>query len=244
MSVGRNVAAQVLAAILDSTIVALVKHQFGRTMGGDPSLKTEVVDTKMMLVPDPRAASDNVQHRLLNAFEEMKQHTIGHLVAVDETSPELSDELAKAERQDLDDAVLELIGITNPSQRLVVRNALYEQMTRLYRDIRRAEQKMQEHRKKTVRKSRPTAKTLAHEIWASFDVPPLWTTPADFLDADEPRELFSLPSGKIKVLPATLFEGAGIRIGNVFLETGDVARAHYLKAYASEQLWGEIEVPM
>lgn len=244
VSVDKDVNAEVLAAVLNSTVVALIKHQFGRTMGGDPLLKTEVVDTKMMLVPDPRVASDDVKQRLLNAFERMKHHTIGHLVAVDETTPELSGELAFAERQALDDAILELIGIRDAEKRLAVRNALYEQITKLYRDIRGAERKMQEHRKKAANKSRPTSKTLAREIWASFDTAPVWAKPADFLDADEPRQVYSLPPGKAKLVQQTLFKGAGVQVGDTFLETGDDTRAAYIKSYASAQLWGEVEVPL
>ena len=45
-----------LAAVLNSTIVGLFKHSFGRYLGREGNLKTEVVDTKMMVVPDPRRA--------------------------------------------------------------------------------------------------------------------------------------------------------------------------------------------
>ena len=54
-----------LWAMLNSTIVALAKHQFGRAAGVEGNLKTEVVDVNMMLVPDIRGASHG-SHRQSN----------------------------------------------------------------------------------------------------------------------------------------------------------------------------------
>lgn len=103
-----DVDGEMLAAVLNSTIVALSKHQFGRLAGREGNLKTEVVDTKMMLVPDPRGASPDVQARLLAAFAQMKARQTGALVDVDGSGAEPSGELATADRQALDDATLEL----------------------------------------------------------------------------------------------------------------------------------------
>ena len=48
---------ELLWAVLNSTVAALSKHQFGRAAGVEGNLKTEVVDVKMLLVPDVRRAS-------------------------------------------------------------------------------------------------------------------------------------------------------------------------------------------
>jgi len=109
---------QTLAAVLNSTITALSKHQYGRLAGREGNLKTEVVDTKMMLVPDPRNASESATTRLLAAFEQMKTRTIGALVDVDGHGLEPSGELAYGDRQELDDATLELLGVADPAIRL------------------------------------------------------------------------------------------------------------------------------
>ena len=113
-----GVDSELMAAILNSTIVALSKHQFGRYAGREGNLKTEVVDTKMMLVPDPRGASEAAKARLIAAFEEMKTREVGHLVEVDGTGDEPSGELARLDRQALDDATLELLGLTDAAARL------------------------------------------------------------------------------------------------------------------------------
>lgn len=238
-----NVQPSALAAILNSTIIGLFKHQYGRMMGGDPLLKTEVSDVKAMLVPDPRAATETAKERLVAAFEDMKTRPIHHLVNVDGHGLEPSGELAHGDRQELDDATLELLGVEDPAIRLALRTALYEEITTLYREIRRAEVSMQGHRNKALRRGAPTALTLAGEIWDSLEPKPTWKTPATFLDADEPTELFSISPGKTKILSSSLFEGVRVQIGDATHQVGDEARAAYLAAHARAQIWGEVEVP-
>ena len=43
----------ILGGVLNSTWVVLSKFQYGRPVGVEGNLKTEVVDVKMMLVPNP-----------------------------------------------------------------------------------------------------------------------------------------------------------------------------------------------
>ncbi|MGB8644715.1 MAG: N-6 DNA methylase, partial [Anaerolineae bacterium] len=102
---------EALAAVLNSTIVAMNKHQFGRYSGREGALKTEVVDVNMMLVPDVRKADRESAKRLRKAFASMRRRDTGKLVDVDGSGDEWSGELAMADRQELDDAVLELLGI-------------------------------------------------------------------------------------------------------------------------------------
>jgi type I restriction-modification system DNA methylase subunit len=66
--VPHDVNSVMLCACLNSTIVALTKTFFGRYVGREANLDTEVLDTKMMLVPDPRNASASVRRRLESAF--------------------------------------------------------------------------------------------------------------------------------------------------------------------------------
>ena len=51
-----GVQGKALTAVLNSTLVILAKHQFGRPVGVEGNLKTEIVDVSMMLVPDLRGA--------------------------------------------------------------------------------------------------------------------------------------------------------------------------------------------
>lgn len=58
-----------LTAVLNSTLVILAKHQFGRPVGVEGNLKTEIVDVSMMLVPDLRRASPKLIRSLEAAMD-------------------------------------------------------------------------------------------------------------------------------------------------------------------------------
>ncbi len=57
-----------LAGVLNSTWVVLSKFQYGRPVGVEGNLKTEVVDVKMMIVPDPEKASTGLNSKVAEAF--------------------------------------------------------------------------------------------------------------------------------------------------------------------------------
>ena len=114
-----------MAGILNSSWVVLSKFQYGRPVGVEGNLKTEVVDVNMMRVPDPRRADGDVLARVREAFRklkgrkalqflsarrmrEMAWRQAGKEVALEK----LSDlcELDMADRRELDDAVLAMLG--------------------------------------------------------------------------------------------------------------------------------------
>ncbi len=69
-----------LVAILNSTLVGLFKNFYGRYTGTEGYLKTEVVDVKLVEVPDPRGVSADLAKRLTDALERMSQRDVGRLV--------------------------------------------------------------------------------------------------------------------------------------------------------------------
>jgi len=231
-----------LCSVLNSTVVSLYKHHFGRMMGGDPMLKTEVVDMKMMLVPDPRMASESVKARLASALDSMAQREIGHLVAVDATGDELSGDLAMEDRQQLDNAVLEMIGVADPTERQTLLNELYAEITRLYRAIRIAEKKMQAFRSQTARRGKITPRSIAGEIWEALEHKPYYRTVRDFAVTDDTEEI-DLPEGKAAVVDANLWNPAGIKIGRHFLPLEHILRARYVKSLADDGIHGLVDIP-
>jgi len=64
------------------------------------------------------------------------------MVIVDSAEPGWSGELALTDRQQLDDSVLELLGIGDAMERESLRAELYDELTKLYRQIRISERKM------------------------------------------------------------------------------------------------------
>ena len=236
-----NLPAEVLTAVLNSTLVALCKHQFGRTMGGDPLLKTEVVDVKMMLVPDPSCASEAVRSRLTSALASMQKRRIHHLVAVDSSDPKPTGDLAMPDRQQLDDAVLELLGIADPEERECLRLELYAEMTRLYRSIRAAELRMNKFKAQKSRKGRITQQSIAGEIWDSFEPKPEYKMLADFA-AGQPYETIYLPAGKAKAVN-NLLAPHSLFVNGEYISLNEPQRVQYAKALSDAHISGAVAVP-
>ena len=173
----------VLAAVLNSTLVGLFKTFYGRFAGTEGNLKTEVVDVNLMEVPDPRGASEGVRNRLLDAFRSMTRRDVGRLVEESlmachsyqralelAVRPlELSEELRQEDRQQLDDAVLELLGVEDSGERGELRDRLYRETASHFRAIRVTEiQKMEDRARGGQR--RFTATEQAADAWDALDL--------------------------------------------------------------------------
>lgn len=222
----------VLCAVLNSTLVALSKHLFGRYMGREGNLKTEIVDVNMMLVPDPRGASSETKQKFLNAFSLMQKRK----------SQPLVEEFELQDRQELDDAVLEMIGVKKKQERRELRARLYEAMTALYREIREVELQVQKNRLAQARRGRTTPRSLAEEIWAGYDKSKIMIFPEDFIPKYTPFEMIELPAGPGKVLN-DLFTPPSLKVGSVIIPLQDVERVHFAKAALDAGRSGPVPIP-
>jgi hypothetical protein len=236
--------AQALCAVLNSTVVALSKQFFGRQFGGDPVLKTEVIDLSMMLVPDVRRADKVIVRRLCDALTKMRKRLALHLVDVDGAGEEWSGELALSDRQELDDAVLELLGISDANERQALRAELYAEMTKLYREIRATEKKMQKFRALTARHGRPSPQSLADEIWEAFEEKPTAKALHDFVPASAKTESVLLPPGKATLLTNDMFNPNSLRIGSQHIPFGTPERAEYALQVSEDGISGKVEIPL
>ena len=170
-----------LAAILNSTIVGLMKCFYGRYLGTEGTLKTEVVDMVLLEVPNPRGISVALADRMAKALEKMAKREVTHLVdqamldchseevmrEILAKPPQLPNELQHADRRELDDCVLELIGVTNPKKREKFLDELYLETTKYFRyqrtqDIQAMEDRAGNHGR------RLGAQDLAESIWHSL----------------------------------------------------------------------------
>jgi len=170
-----------LAAILNSTMVGLMKCFYGRYAGAEGTLKTEIVDMVLLEVPDPRGISPALAERMTKVLEKMTGREVTHLVEqamLDCHSEEvlrkilrkplpLPQELQQPDRRALDDCVLELIGVTQPKEREKLLEELYFETTKYYRyqrtqDIQAMEDRAGNHGR------RLGAQDLAESIWHSL----------------------------------------------------------------------------
>lgn len=172
-----------LVAVLNSTIVGLFKTFYGRFAGTEGNLKTEVVDVNLLEVPDPRGVSADLAKRLSDALDRMSKRDVGRLVEeqlMDCHTPErarklaagplvLAKELQKADRRDLDDVVLEMLGVVDPKERDELLGRLYEATARHFRDIRVVEIEKMEQRAKSSTK-RFSVHDLAADIWDAAEL--------------------------------------------------------------------------
>ncbi len=173
--------AGILPAILNSTFVAFVKHFYGRYAGTEGALDTEVIDCLLLDVPDPRGIGAHLVGRMRNAFVKMCGRTVTHLVedamlqchseeamrGILRKPSELPRELCQEDRRELDDCVLELIGVTDKKQRQRLLDELYRETAEYYRYVRTQEIQGAENRSgKKGRRLGP--QDLAESIWHSL----------------------------------------------------------------------------
>jgi hypothetical protein len=137
-----DAAGRALIPILNSTLIALIKTFYGRYAGTEGNLKTEIVDTLLLEIPDPRVATVAVASRLERALEKMQQRPVTHLLEesfrhckstvqlreLEHSALGLPLELQQQDRRELDDAVFELLGVEDAKRR----NSLID---RLYREV-------------------------------------------------------------------------------------------------------------
>lgn len=251
-----------LAAILNSTMVGLLKCFYGRYAGAEGTLKTEVVDTVLLEIPDPRGVAPKLAERLSKALEKMTHRKVTHLVeeallqchsveAMREIlleGAELPAELRQEDRRELDDCVFELIGVTSKHERTKMVDELYHVTTEYYRYQRTQDIQAMENRAGN-KTHRFDAQDLAGSIWQSLREGEQGPAVGEWIKSDYPRgEAVEIPEGKPAVLGASdMFDPSGVVFkGNK--ETHCVSYANpeqaaFVAALAEIGIRGRIEIP-
>jgi hypothetical protein len=163
--------------------------------------------------------------KILAAFESMQSRSIGHLVEdafmnchatehvrqLAERPIEKSTELAQADRHQLDEAVLELIGIRDPKELRETLEELHLETARHYRQVRIMEVQKQVERAGGSSR-RLTAKDIAASIWDSLPADEIGEPVLPALLRDmQLTDAVDIPDGVPKALGAKhLFSPAGV----------------------------------
>ena len=172
---------ELLAAILNSTLVGLTKIYFGRYAGTEGNLKTEVVDVNLLEIPDPRHIPKSIGEKLRDAFRRLCTRTTGGMVEeafVECRSPErakklaenpieLPAELRQPDRRALDLAVFELLGVSDAGEREKLVDELYWETANHFRQIRIVEIQKQKQRTNSEGREFRTDE-LAADVWDSL----------------------------------------------------------------------------
>ena len=172
---------ELMAAILNSTLVGLVKIYFGRYAGTEGNLKTEVVDVNLLEIPDPRDIPKAIAEKLRAAFRQLCTRTTGGMVEeafmecrkserikkLAKQPVELPEELKRPDRRALDLAVFELLGISDAAEREKLCDELYYETAKHFRQIRIVEIQKQEQRAGSGGREFSTD-DLAADLWDSL----------------------------------------------------------------------------
>jgi len=219
--------AEALVGVLNSTLVGLFKTFYGRFAGTEGNLKTEVVDVNLMEVPDPRGIPPRIAKRLRSALDRMSEREVGRLIEeqlMECHTPDrarklaagpvvLSEELQKADRHDLDDAVFELLGVADADERDELLGRLYEATAQHFRDIRVVEiEKMQQRAKSN--NQRFSVHDLAADIWDAAELEDATPLPEWLAQYAESDSLVSIPEERPATLsPSPMFDPNAVYFG-------------------------------
>ncbi|MBW2069587.1 MAG: SAM-dependent DNA methyltransferase, partial [Deltaproteobacteria bacterium] len=175
-----KVEASVIAGILNSSIVVLSKFQYGRPVGVEGSLKTEVVDMNIMQIPDPTKATEKSRNRVANAFAKLKQRKALYFLSerrlreMSYTQAGKIDELGKLsneseldmpDRRELDDAVLQMLGVRSKKRRQELIDELYDYLREFFERTRQKEEKAIANKKKAKRRGPARPGEIAAQIY-------------------------------------------------------------------------------
>jgi hypothetical protein len=220
--------AELLAGILNSSWVVLSKFQFGRFAGTEGTLKTEVVDVGMMLVPDPRHSKAVARQAVEGAFAQLKTRKAlqflserylreaglnqrgksNELDALSNVS-----ELDMEDRRTLDDAVLQMIGVKSFKKRRELIDELYSALGDIFERHRRIEEKANVNKRISKRRMRVSPQDIAAQIIQEIDRTDGWikkTYGFDIIDRDQPYDVYDIPQEGTPRRSSDIFDGEGL----------------------------------
>jgi methylase of polypeptide subunit release factors len=250
-----------LLAILNSTLVALFKNFYGRYTGTEGSLDTEVFEVLMIEIPDPRSASAPTLRKLQRTFKQMQQRATGPLLeeklracrsardvrGMAQQPLELPLELLHNDRRELDDAVFEVLGVTDAQRRSQLVDRLYSEVALHNRQIRIVEVQKMEQRRHGVGRDSVSASDLAFDAWRELD--PEWRKgiPEWLSEEVTHGKLFEIPEGQVRLPEAgNFFEATTVFFGKkpaVSHVCDSRAEAELIAAVASTGTHGPVSLP-
>jgi hypothetical protein len=167
-------------AVLNSTPVVMSTLMFGRPVGVEASWSTMVSDVNMMLVPDWTRAAPGVAQRIRTAGKRLRERGVLGMLSerrlrakslLERNKRAMLDAYSDAtefdceDRQELDDAVLELLGVRSAKERAALLERLYDHLRAYFEKERRKEEEAQDNKRKAKARSRQTPDTLAQAVF-------------------------------------------------------------------------------
>ena len=231
------------AGVLNSSWTMLSGYMYGRPTGNEGLQEQMVGDVELMLVPDPRQGTARARTRVAQAFEAMRsrpqlrfiserdfQETAyydrGEQARLSELSTD--SELTQADRRELDDEVLELLGVARREERKQLIDELYAYLKPFFIQTRRKEELANANKKKAGSGKRVTPQGLALEIFNELreHYPALLRGYDQLLDLSKPFLTVDLMHKGEPRLAADAFVPNGIMFWQGKRRVGSVATEH------------------
>jgi hypothetical protein len=258
---------EVIAGILNSSFVVLSKFLYGRPVGNEGNLKTEVIDVTMMPVPDPRGEDPKSIERVRAAFLALKERQAMQFLSErrmrqmafskqgrDSELENVSDlsELDMNDRRNLDDAVLEMLGVIDQRERAEIINRLYAYLRELFEDARRKEEKAIANKNRSKRKAALSPVEIAGQILAEIKDKQgsLLRSFSNFVDVSRPFSTFDVPAAGVAEIHEDIFAPHGSvrfmkgRKQIALLPTKSREQAALVAAVSAQGVRGLIRVPL
>jgi len=253
--------------ILNSTWALLSALQFGRPVGNEGNWSTMVVDVNMMLVPDIRLASTQQRQKISQAFIKMRERKALQFLSEyrlrqmsflkSDRKAELDaistkTELDMPDRRELDNAILETIGIQDMQQRKDMVEDLYAYVRDFFERTRQKEEKAIVNKNKTKRRSNGRPEDIAAQIHKEIidNYPDLLLKyETNFLDKSKSFDTYDIPSeGNAEIYSDMLItQGVkfmkGAKTQLALIETADRSQSKLITLIANSGTRGLIRIP-
>lgn len=250
-----------LIPILNSTLVGLFKHFYGRYAGSEGTLKTEVVDALLLEVPNPANVEPQLADRLTKALERIGDREVTHLVeqpflachtlaemhSLQGTPLGLPLELQHEDRRELDLLTFELLGVDGPRRRSELVDRLYAETSLYYREQRIQDIQSTINRAKGESRRGASQLDLAFDAWQQLE--PEWQQPlSEWLGENAPHaKIVSFPEGAVRLpVAGNFFEATTIYFGQkpaASYVCASRAEAELVYAITMQGLRGPVSIP-
>ncbi len=172
------------AAVMNSSLVILSTLMFGRPVGVEGNWSTMVLDANMLQVPSVTGASNKILSRVKAAHEKLATRRILGMLSprrlrrksfeARDRHNELSQisdesELTQADRQELDDAVLELLGVSSVRERKQLVDALHDHLAHYFEAVRAKEEEAIDNKAKSIRHGAIGADEVVADVMAEIN---------------------------------------------------------------------------
>ncbi len=168
-----------IAGVLNSTWAILSRIQYARILGNEGNIQLDVFAAYMMLVPDPRQAPKKILRRIEKAFAKLAKRPAMQFLSEqrmrrmafmqngkEHKLADLSDqcELDMPDRRELDDAVLELMGVDDAEERADLIERLYGYLRWFFEETRQKEEQAIANKKRTAHRGQASPADIAKQV--------------------------------------------------------------------------------